>query len=139
MRINRQGALSSTASAKRSAGRAGSSSQFSIEQTNAGSTASHVQGPRPLGPVDALLSLQEVPDATTSTRRAVAHAEKILEALEDVQMGLVMGTLPKGQMTRLLSLIRREQEQVPDPKLAEILKEVELRAHVELAKLGEFV
>ena len=139
MRINRQGALSRTASAKRSAGRASGSAQFSLGQTSAGATVSHVQGPRPLGPVDALLSLQEVPDATTSTRRAVAHAENILEALEDVQMGLVMGTLPKSQLTRLLSLIRREQEQVRDPKLDEILKEVELRAHVELAKLGEFV
>ena len=53
-------------------------------------------------------------------------------------MGLVVGSLPKGQLNRLLSLIRREKEQVSDPKLAEVIKEVELRAHVELAKLGEF-
>ncbi len=91
-----------------------------------------------MGPVDALLSLQEVPDATLSTRRAIVRAENILDALEDVQMGLVTGVLPKGQLTRLLGLIRREQSQVQDPKLAEVLKQVELRAHVELAKLGEF-
>jgi len=54
-------------------------------------------------------------------------------------MGLVVGALPKTQLNRLLGLIRREQDQVPDPKLTEILKEVELRAQVELAKLGEFV
>ncbi len=138
MRINRQAALSRTSSAKRSPGRASGGAQFSIEQANAGTATGHVQGARPLAAVDALLALQEVPDATTSTRRAVRHAEDILDALEDVQMGFVTGSLPKGQLTRLLSLIRREQEQVPDAKLAEILKEVELRAHVELAKLGEF-
>jgi len=138
MRINRQSALGRTSSTNRSAGRTGGGSQFSIEQASSGAPASHVQGLRPLGPVDALLALQEVPDATTSTRRAVRHAENILDALEDVQMGFVTGTLPKGHLTRLLSLIRRESEQVPDANLAEILKEVELRAHVELAKLGEF-
>jgi Class II flagellar assembly regulator len=138
MRINRQSALSRSTSAKRSSGRAGGAAQFSIEQSGTGSASVSVQSLRPLGPVDALLSLQEVPDATLSTRRAMAHAENILDALEDVQMGLVTGILPKGQLTRLLGLIRREQSQVQDPKLAEVLKEVELRAHVELAKLGEF-
>lgn len=138
MRINRQSSLSRTASAKRSQKGARASQQFTIEQSTARSQTSTVQGPRSLGPVDALLALQEVPDATTSTRRAVEHAEKILDALEDMQMGLVVGSLPKGQLNRLLSLIRREKEQVSDPKLAEVIKEVELRAHVELAKLGEF-
>jgi len=139
MRINRQGALNRSASAKRPAGRAGGGQSFSIEQASAGGAASAVQAPRPLGSVDALLALQELPDAATSTRRALRHAGNILDALEDVQMGLVVGTLPKTQLKRLLGLIRREQDQVPDPKLTEILKEVELRAQVELAKLGEFV
>jgi len=138
MRINQQGALNRTASAKRSAAGARGSQQFSIEQSASDMTPSALQGARPLASVDALLALQEVPDATTSTRRAVQRAEHILDALEDVQMGLVTGALPKGQLMRLLSLIKREQEHVPDPKLAEILNEVELRAHVELAKLGEF-
>ncbi len=139
MRINRQGALNRSASAKRPAGRAGGGQSFSIEQASAGGAASAVQAPRPLGSVDALLALQELPDAATSTRRALRHAENVLDALEDVQMGLVVGALPQAQLKRLLGLIRREQDQVPDPKLTEILKEVELRAQVELAKLGEFV
>ncbi len=139
MRINRQGALNRTASAKRPTGKAGGGQKFSIEQASSGGTASTVQAPRSLGSVDALLALQELPDATTSTRRALRHAEDILDALEDVQMGLVVGALPKTQLNRLLGLIRREQDQVPDPKLTEVLKEVELRAQVELAKLGEFV
>jgi len=138
MRINRQSALRRSTSAKASSGRTSGAPQFSIEQSGAGSAAASVQGVRPLGPVDALLSLQEVPDATLATRRAIVRAENILDALEDVQLGLVTGMLPKGQLTRLLGLIRREQEQVQDEKLAEVLKEVELRAHVELAKLGEF-
>ncbi len=138
MRISRQGALNRTASAKRPAGKGGGQ-KFSIEQAGAGGAASTVQAPRPLGSVDALLALQELPDATTSTRHAIRHAENILDALEDVQMGLVVGVLPKTQLKRLLGLIRREQAGVPDPKLTGILKEVELRAQVELAKLGEFV
>jgi len=138
MRINPQNAVNRLAGAKGSKSAAKGVQQFSIEQPNAGINAGAMHGPRPLGAVDGLLALQEVPDATVSTRRALRHAEKILDALDDVKMGLVVGTLPKGQLTRLLSLIRREQEQVPDAKLTEILKEVELRAHVELAKLGQF-
>ena len=139
MRINRQGALSKTASARRPAGKAGGGQQFSIEPSSGGATTSPVMTPAALGSVDALLALQELPDATISTRRALVRAENILDALEDVQMSLVVGALPQAQLKRLLGLVRREQGQVPDPKLSEILKEVELRAQVELAKLGEFV
>lgn len=139
MRINSQGALSRTATAKRASGKARGSQSFSIEPSSAGSAAPAVQGSRPLAAVDALLALQEVPDATTSTRRAVQRGENILDALEDMQMGLVVGTLTKTQVKRLLGIIRREQEHVSDPKLSEVLSEIELRAHVELAKLGEFV
>jgi len=138
MRINPQSVVNRLAAAKRSKSAAKASQQFSIEQPVADINAGAVQGTRSLGAVDGLLALQEVPDATVSTRRAMRHAEKILDALDDVKMGLVVGTLPQGQLTRLLSLIRREREQVADAKLTEILKEVELRAHVELAKLGQF-
>ncbi len=137
MRINRQGALNRTASTRRSSSSANSSEKFSINQSGPETPASTVQGARPLTTVDALLAIQEVPDASTPTRRAVRHAEDILDVLDELKLGLLMGSLPRSRLNRLLSLVRREQDRVPDPKLSEVLKEVELRAHVELAKLGE--
>lgn len=138
MRINRQTALRGTATARKTAGAGGGGPRFSLGSSDAGSSAQATQGSRPLAGVDALLSLQEVPDATTPHKRAVRHAEDILDVLEDVQMGMLTGSVSLGHLNRLKVMVAKQQEDVNDPKLKELLKEVELRAQVELAKLGQF-
>ena len=50
--------------------------------------------------------------------------------------GLLLGTIPMSKLEQLAQLIRAKREQIDDPKLLEILDEIELRAAVELAKLS---
>ena len=86
-----------------------------------------------------VLALQEAPDATTRNRarqRAKERGTLMLDHLEEIRMGLLMGTIPLAKLEQLASLVRAKREQIDDPKLLEILDEIELRAAVELAKLS---
>lgn len=89
-----------------------------------------------LGGVSNLLSIQEVADPTAERRRAVRRGEDMLERLDELRHGLLMGSFPSEKLDSLLVLVRRHHDRVIDPRLREVLREIEVRAAVELAKLG---
>ena len=89
----------------------------------------------PLGALDALVALQEVDDPTTGRRKAQQRGEDLLDRLDKLRMGLLMGRVSIGELERLSEMVNRESAATSDPRLREILSEIELRAAVELAKL----
>lgn len=89
-----------------------------------------------VGGVNTLLTIQEVADPTAERRRAVRRGEDMLERLDELRHGLLAGTLPREKLDSLLALVRRHHDRVADPRLREVLREIEVRAAVELAKLG---
>jgi hypothetical protein len=86
--------------------------------------------------VSTLLTVQEVGDPLEGRRRAVRRGEDLLDRLDELHMGLLAGTFPAERLDQLLATVRRRRESVADPGLSEILADIELRASVELAKLG---
>ncbi len=62
------------------------------------------------------------------------RASDILDRLDELRHGLLMGTLTRRDIEKLAQLVRLRREQVNDPRLTEILDQIELRAEVELAK-----
>ena len=88
-----------------------------------------------LSDVDALFSLQEVGDGTGEKRRAVLRADEMLDRLEDLKRGLLIGSIGLDKLTELARLAKEGAVTVEDPKIRDILGEIELRARVELAKL----
>ena len=98
------------------------------------------QAAGPVGPasslsgLEALFALQEVPDATAGRKRALARGTKLLDRLEDLRVGLLLGHISRDKLAELAQLSRDSIEQTDDPALQEILQEIELRAAVELAK-----
>ena len=103
-------------------------------ETRDGATAS-VGASAPPAPVDALIALQEVPDASSGRRRAVMRGSSMLDLLDDVRMGLLNGIIPRGRLQSLLDSLKGRRESIDDPRLARLIDEIELRASVELAKL----
>lgn len=99
-------------------------------------TPSSVSGGSPLGALNAMLALQEVPDALDSRGRARRRGEQVLDLLDRIRLGILAGTLTAAELTQLAQLVRARRDQVDDPRLAEILDEIELRAEVELAKFS---
>ena len=86
--------------------------------------------------VNPLLSVQEVPDADEGRRRAVQNGHSILDELGELHMELLFGSIPLWRLEKLEGLVKRHRESLDDPRLLEILDEIEVRAVVELAKLG---
>lgn len=90
-----------------------------------------------IGSVDALLAAQSVDSTGDQGRRqAYQRGENILDRLDELRHGLLAGTLTMAQVQALAGLVRTQRATVIDPRLKEILDEIELRAEVELAKFA---
>jgi hypothetical protein len=87
--------------------------------------------------VDNLFVLQEVADGLTGRRRAVQRGNTLLDRLDDIRIGLLTGSLPRGQLETLRRMAQERDDLGNDPQLAAILDEIELRVAVELAKLDK--
>jgi hypothetical protein len=85
-----------------------------------------------------VLAVQETPDAAKGRARARAKDRgiKMLDFLEEIRIGLLMGAIPRDRLEQLAQMVRAKREQIDDPNLTAILDEIELRAAVELAKLS---
>jgi hypothetical protein len=88
-----------------------------------------------LGPVNVLLSLQELPDPLAGRRRAVQRGHALLDRLEELRLDLLAGVLSRERLGELARLARTARESVDEPALSAILDQVDLRVAVELAKL----
>ena len=86
--------------------------------------------------IDALIAIQEVPDASTGRRRALLRGSSMLDLLDEVRVGLLSGIVPGGRLQALLDSLKGRREAIEDPRLAQLIDEIELRASVELAKLS---
>ena len=99
--------------------------------------SSSIGATRAPAPSDGLLALQEVPDAVARNARARRRGEDLLDRLDELRLALLTGRLSPGRIHALSAMVAAQKEQVTDPGLSQILEEIELRAAVELAKLGQ--
>ena len=84
--------------------------------------------------VSGILGVQEVDDALSHASKGKMRAEDILDRLEDLRVELLTGAISREKLLQLTHLVNVRRGQVSDPRLAEILDEIDLRAQVELAK-----
>jgi hypothetical protein len=96
-----------------------------------------VNGAARTGALHALLAVQGFDDNRAERRRqAAARGLDLLDTLEELRRHLLGGAVPRDTLERLTSLAEQSREDIDDPHLAELLDEIDLRAQVELAKLG---
>ncbi|MGC9952933.1 MAG: flagellar assembly protein FliX [Rhizomicrobium sp.] len=107
---------------------------FSVS-SGAEARAQVVAGPGPIAALDAILTLQGMDDTTDGRSKGLKHGEQLLDMLDQVRDGLLAGGIPRTTLNRLANAVTRRHESFVDPKLQGVLDEIELRAHVELAKL----
>ncbi|MEI9983015.1 MAG: flagellar assembly protein FliX [Aliidongia sp.] len=89
-----------------------------------------------LSGIEALMALQEVPDAMARRKRAVARGDRLLDRLDDLRRGLLLGHISADKLSDLARMAAESSAEVDDPSLRDVLQEIELRARVELAKLS---
>ncbi len=84
--------------------------------------------------VSNILGAQEVDDALSHEAKGKLRAEDILDRLDELRVELLTGQLSRDKLRQLSHVVLSRRAQVKDPRLAEILDEIDLRAQVELAK-----
>jgi hypothetical protein len=109
---------------------------FSLAQAEAPQAQSAAVALRTLGGIDALIALQGIEDPTERRRRAVKHGRRALDALDELKIGLLGGTLDRATMLRLKSAAADLHDSSGDDRLDQVLAEIDLRVAVELAKAG---
>ncbi|MEJ0062800.1 MAG: flagellar assembly protein FliX [Alphaproteobacteria bacterium] len=98
--------------------------------------AGAASGATSLGTISPVVSLQEVDDAMARKSRGKARAKEILDRLEDIRLELLTGSVSKDRLMQLSRMVAQRRQDIDDPRLTEILDDIDLRAQVELAKLG---
>ncbi len=114
---------------------AGGDGRFTLPDADDARPAASAGSATPLGGLSPLFALQEV-DVEGERRRAAKRGNDVLDRLEELRMGLLFGHVPKERLHDLLAMVRSRQEKLSDPRLMAVLADIELRAEVELAKLG---
>ena len=136
MKIERTSSIGSSPVKRGERSQKSASGKFAKQVGGQESSSDPVSGAAPVQGVDALLAIQEVEDATTGGRHARAQqwGGEVLDRLEAIRMGLLAGGIPVNELQNIANLVTKQREMVSDPRLQEILDEIELRARVELAK-----
>jgi len=139
MKIERTGTTRTTPAKRPERSGAAQGGAFTRHLQDDGAAAPAVSGAglgAPVQGVDALLSLQEVDDSTA--RQGDARAQRwgadLLDRLDLLRLGILSGGIPRADLERIASLVGAQRQRATDPRLAEVLGEIELRARVELAK-----
>lgn len=84
--------------------------------------------------VSGVLGLQEVDDALAHASKGKMRAQDILDRLDELRVDLLTGALSREKLLQLSRIVNNHRAQISDPRLGEILDEIDLRAQVELAK-----
>ena len=113
-----------------------SGGSFSVSDASE-SHAQMVSGPGPIAALDSILALQDMGDATDGRSKGLAHGEQLLDILDSLRDGLLAGGIPRSTLNRLAVAVTRRHDVFADPRLQDVLDQIELRAHVELAKLEQ--
>lgn len=143
MKVGNVGSSKGIDRAKRKSGASAGSGSAFADQLRGASGASPTESVEPgivdqtvLEGVDALLAMQEVGDSTQQEARkqAVRYGEDLLDRLKALQGALLSGAIPKQTLMEMAQRLRSGRVKYPDPRLNEILDEIELRVEVEIAK-----
>ncbi|GAB4238433.1 MAG: flagellar assembly regulator FliX [Methyloligellaceae bacterium] len=135
MRVNTARTTSSATSGKPLRRAGGSSAAFEPSRGQPARKAAALRGAAAVSTIDAILALQGVDDATERRRKALRQGEQVLDSLEGLKIALLTGRIDAEKLERLQALVAQYEEIEDEPELAAILRQIDLRARVELAKL----
>lgn len=84
--------------------------------------------------VNSFLFMQEVSDEELQRQKGLQQGKTVIQALEQLHRDLLLGTVPEATLHKLEGIVAKKRETFIDPRLTQLLDEIELRAAVELAK-----
>ncbi len=138
MKIESPAGTRSVGNARKSDKAKGKSDEFAraLEDGDEQDAAAAVSAAPVVSAIDALLSVQEMSGDDERNAQAKARGEALLQKLDELRDGLLAGHLSPEGLDALMVLVKSQRALTSDPDLTETLDAIELRARVELAKLG---
>jgi len=127
---NGPAAPAATAAARRS-----TSGSFSLPQEDAAPAPAAAGGVRTVGGIEALMALQGVESAEERRRRAVKRGHTALDLLDEMKLALLSGGLASDMIHKLRAAAAGLKDLSGDPRVDQVLAEIDLRVEVELAKV----
>ena len=118
------------------AARQAPSGTFTVSEAGSPQAQTPAVALRTLGGIDALIALQGIEDPVERRSRAVKHGRRALDALDELKLGILSGTLDQATLLRLKSVSADLKNGSGDERLDGVLSEIDLRVAVELAKAG---
>jgi hypothetical protein len=116
--------------------RRASSGTFSVSERTESAAAKAPASLRTIGGIDALIALQGVEDPTERRRHAVKRGRLALDALDELKIGLLGGTLTPATLNKLRAAAAFLKDGCGESGLDGVLDEIELRVEVEIAKFS---
>ena len=137
MRIDNYGRATGVAARGSAKGGNGMSAAFLIDSGEPQVRAASTGAASAAAGIDALLALQAIEDPLFKKKKAMRRGRALLDVLEDMKADLLIGRMGEGRLNALLALLGQARE-ASEPGLDAVIDDIELRARVELAKLGRF-
>jgi hypothetical protein len=134
MRIAAPNALARAINA--SAPRRTSPGSFSVDESETLKSTAAATSLRTVGGIDALLALQGEEGPGDRRRRAVKRGGIALDALDELKVEVLSGSVDPATLSRLKAVTAGLREGSGDPGLDAVLAEIELRVEVEVAKMS---
>lgn len=119
------------------AGKAGSGPAFVPAGGEGGARVASAAPVAPTAGLDSILALQMVGTSTEGRRRALRRGSNLLDTLEAIKADVLLGHVSAERLDVLMHELGAMREKI-EPGLDNVLDDIELRARVELAKLGRF-
>ena len=116
--------------------RIGAGGTFTLNEGEPPRAAGAPAALRTIGGIDALIALQGLEDATERRRQGVKRGRLALDALDELKIALLGGTLSPATLNRLMSAASGLRNGSGDDGLDGVLGEIELRVEVEIAKMA---
>lgn len=135
MRVSQTRRSNGPQAGRSSRGTASRGGDFRLPNTQKSARRREVSGPAQISSIDTIVALQAVDDASDRRRQAVETGDRILDLLDQLKIGVLSGRISASDLTRLKKTIEKQQSVDDDPALNDILRQIDLRARVELAKL----
>ncbi len=103
--------------------------EAALPETHAVSSASS------LDMVSTLMGLQEITSLTPQQRQLKDHGQSLLDELDILRMGILEGQFSSEHLKKISHSLRQQREIFDQSELASVVKEIEQRVAVEIAKL----
>ena len=116
--------------------RRSTSSTFALTEEGGAHASGSPAALRTVAGIDALIALQGVEDPTERRRKAIKRGRLALDALDELKIGLLGGTLSPVMLTKLKSAAAYLKDGSGNVGLDGVLSEIELRVEFEIAKLA---